>query len=340
MQLSGRRVDDSFSIDDVGSTLLEDLAKGLYIPEEVLREYIQNAIDAHRQWKNITGTEPEGAVQVEIRDEAISILDYGIGMDENDIKRVKAIAVSNKPISLVRLTGHKGVGIWAGLSYFDHITIKSTKRGVDHRYELTIWFKKIVESINDNTNIGQALNPNYEIYEYPDDTSYHYTIVTLYSPSRGKEIFLDEANVMKAINSICPCKIDPTFVYHSDLCNWYSANEFETYDIKVNGKIVYRTFPSNVTDFKTGTLTINDRPVAKYWHVINKRNGKLDEINDQLTGFRIIQNGFTLGEQNLYSKENMIGYDELKVGQLINWYVGEFHVILPDLRTDLRRNGI
>jgi hypothetical protein len=39
---------DSFTIEDVGSTLLEHLAQGLYQPDEVIREYMQNAVDAHR----------------------------------------------------------------------------------------------------------------------------------------------------------------------------------------------------------------------------------------------------------------------------------------------------
>ena len=43
-----RRLNDQFSIKDVGSTLLNHLAKGLYPADEVLREYVQNAIDAHR----------------------------------------------------------------------------------------------------------------------------------------------------------------------------------------------------------------------------------------------------------------------------------------------------
>ena len=41
-----KKIDDKFKIEHVGSSLLNELAKGLYQPESVIREYIQNAIDA------------------------------------------------------------------------------------------------------------------------------------------------------------------------------------------------------------------------------------------------------------------------------------------------------
>src|SRR5437588_11459980 len=81
-----RLLDDRFGIEDVGSTLLDHLAKGLYPADEVLREYIQNAIDAHRMWKHETQTEPEGPIQIEIRGDRLSILDYGIGMFELTVR--------------------------------------------------------------------------------------------------------------------------------------------------------------------------------------------------------------------------------------------------------------
>src|SRR4051812_44305786 len=110
--MEGNKMDDSkylgkladqFTLQDVGSTLLQELAKGLYQPDEVIREYIQNAVDAHRLWKHQEGSDPEGPIQVEIRDNKISILDYGIGMAETTIRRVKAIGVSQKPTSDVPL---------------------------------------------------------------------------------------------------------------------------------------------------------------------------------------------------------------------------------------------
>jgi hypothetical protein len=333
-----RTLDDSFSLNDVGSTLLEDLAKGLYQPKEVLREYIQNAVDAHRMWRNETGYEPEGPVQVEISGGKISIIDYGVGMNEHEIRKVKAIAVSKKRDAEVNLTGHKGVGIWAGLSYFETITLISTRVNSDKMYKLTIDFKKIVDSINENTNIGDALNPNYNIEEYIEDPTVHYTMVTLEGPIRATEFFTSSNEIKRSISEICPCKIDQTFVYHSEVSNWYSQQGFELYDIEVDGEQVFRTFPSNVMNFKTEIISINDSKVATCWYAVNKTNHKLESIGNQLTGFRIIQSGFTLGKQNLYSDENLQRYEILKVGGTLDWNVGEIHVVHRELRPNLDRN--
>src|SRR5437660_872349 len=174
-----RTIDDTFGIEDVGSTLLDHLAKGLYPEAEVLREYIQNAIDAHRIWKHKTGTEPEGPIQVEVRGERLSVIDYGVGMSKEEVRKVKSIAITSKLDSEIPLTGHKGVGIWAGLSYFETLILETTKRGDPFGYRLTIHFRKIVESISDRANIGEVMGGNYFIEEYDEEIEKHSTSVTL-----------------------------------------------------------------------------------------------------------------------------------------------------------------
>lgn len=185
------RIEDAFTINDVGSTLLEELAKGLYQPEEVIREYVQNAVDAHRLWIHEAATQPEGPVQIELGADRIAILDYGIGMDEAAIRRVKAIAVSPKKSAEVGLTGHKGVGIWAGLSYFESLTLSSTKRGINRAYRLTIDFEGIVSDISEDVDIGTVLNEHYRIDEYEAETETHFTNVELQVPTRSADFFQD-----------------------------------------------------------------------------------------------------------------------------------------------------
>lgn len=333
------RLDDKFTLDDVGSSLLEDLAKGLYKPDEVIREYVQNAVDAHRLWSSETGSQPEGPIQIEVRGDKISILDYGIGMDEQEVKRVKSIAVSKKPGADVRLTGHKGVGIWAGLSYFENLTLYTTKRGSDRAYELTLYFKRIVDAISDNASIGDVLDPNYSIDVYEAEIDDHYTDVTLGSPTRSIDCFVDGEKVGDAIRRICPCQIDPTFAFHDNLTEWYSQHGLELFPIAVNGQLVHRSYPGVVEGFESSSITVDDNPVAEYWLAVNKRNAALPVKEDQLVGFRVIQDGFTIGDTNLYGERQRVGFDTLSDAAVKypNWYIGEIHVTLPELRPNLRR---
>jgi hypothetical protein len=303
-----RKVDDTFGIEDVGSTLLDHLAKGLYPEAEVLREYIQNAIDAHRIWKHQTGTDPEGPIQVEVRGQRLSVIDYGVGMSKQEVKKVKSIAITSKLDADILLTGHKGVGIWAGLSYFDTLILETTKRGDPFGYKLTIHFRRIVESINDRTNIGEVMDGNYLIEEFDEEIDKHFTSVTLVNPKRSSVLFASADEIRAAISRICPCEIDPNFTYYQKVKDWCEQQNFELYPIVVDGSPVYRSYPSSVEYFKPFSLTINDVVVAHGWQALHNISEKLVPTHGELVGFRLIESGFTVGGDNLYSSLNLPGY--------------------------------
>src|SRR5262249_32731772 len=45
-KMSWSKIEDTVEIGDIGARLLANLAKGIYSPDNVLREYVQNAADA------------------------------------------------------------------------------------------------------------------------------------------------------------------------------------------------------------------------------------------------------------------------------------------------------
>jgi Histidine kinase-, DNA gyrase B-, and HSP90-like ATPase len=337
-----RRVPDQFSIKDVGSKLLDHLAKGLYPADEVLREYIQNAVDAHRIWLHDYHTEPEGPIQVEVRGDRLSILDYGIGMNEEEVRKVKSIAVTGKIDTDIPLTGHKGVGIWAGLSYFERLILETSRRGSTSGYRLTIYFKRIVNSIDDRYDIGEVMENNYFIDEFDEDYDEHYTSITLENPTRSYDWFTDASKVMDAIRRICPCEINPNFVFSDKVMEWYEQHNLEMFPIVVEGLPVFRLYPSSVEHFKVKPITVNDVVVAQCWYAVNKQNGRLKSTNDELTAFRMIQKGFTLGGENPYSDSKLPGYKQLTLGSAhyLEWHVGEIHIISDNLLPNLQRNQL
>ncbi len=330
---------DKFTIDDVGSSLLQELAQGLYTPPEVIREYIQNAVDAHRLWFAETGQKPTVPIRVQIRGKSITFFDGGIGMDDEEIRNVKSIAVSRKKASDVRLAGHKGVGIWAGLSYFKKLRLYSTKQGSKKAYELIINFDSIVSAIDEDKSIGDVLNPNYQIQIYESDPNEHGAVVTLSDPVRAEDDFVNEEPIANALKKICPCEIDPSFVFYNELLEWHNTHGLDLHKIYLNGEPVYKSFPSVVDNFTSDVLTINDRPVAHYWYAINKKNRILPSTNGELVGFRTSVEGFTIGETNLYSRGDYAGFAEIgkSISSRLDWYVGEFAVLDKDLRPNLQR---
>jgi len=328
---------DKFTLDDVGSSLLQDLARGLYHRHETVREYVQNAVDAHRLFAHLNGVEPGGPIQIEVGANKLSFLDRGVGMPEKEIRRVKSIAVSKKANADIPLTGHKGVGIWAGLSYFEKLTILSTSLGDPKAFELIIHFGRIARAISDEASIDQVLNNNYEINAYEEDPNEHYTDVSLEGPvGQSREWFLDADRIRDAVRRYCPCQLDPTFGLNQEATKWYQEHGFEFFDITVDGEPVYRSYPSAVEGFRQDRISIEDKPVAYYWYAINRESEILKPRDEQLIGLRIVQNGFVLGSDNLYS-EDMQEFDRLKLENYLKWYIGEIHVVASDLRPDLQR---
>ena len=268
------------------------------------------------------------------------MIDYGIGMSKEEVRKVKSIAITSKLYTEISLTGHKGVGIWAGLSYFNTLILDTTKKGYALGYRLTIHFRRIVESINDRTNIGEVMDGNYFIEEYDEEIEKHSTSVTLVNPKRSSALFASVDEIRAAISRICPCEIDPNFTFSQKVKDWYEQQNFEVYPIVVDGSPVYRSYPSSVEHFKNFSITINDVVVAHGWQAIHKVNGKLKPTHGELVGFRLIESGFTVGGDNPYGNSNLPGYVGLNSAVItyIGWHIGEIHIVSNALHLNLLRN--
>jgi HSP90 family molecular chaperone len=140
-----------WTIKDIGAPLLDSLAGGLYSKFEVFREYVQNAVDSYVDFEQETGRTPQNTVQVWVDSDnaALHIKDDGIGMDWEDIKTAKAIAVSPKLIRFNEFVGFRGLGMWSGLSACEKLVLTTTKVGIPYAYRLIIDCKGIVEHYQD-----------------------------------------------------------------------------------------------------------------------------------------------------------------------------------------------
>jgi len=335
------KINDQFELSDVGSQLLDELATGLYDPGEVVREYVQNAVDSHRLWKVKQGVDPDGPVQIELNDDgSLTVLDYGMGMNKDEILEVKSIAVSNKDQSEAIQTGYKGVGIWAGLSSFEKIRITSTKKGIDRKYTLEIDFKEITESVGKG-NMAEVLNPNYEAYVDEGYKEEHYTDVELVRPTKNKSFFQDENKVRQAVRKNCPCRLDSsTFGYHNEVKDWYDSNGFEFFEICVNGKEIKRSYSSDIRDPIFEQITVDDKVVAKLWRSFTDSVGLMKSRDNRLVGYRVFSKGFVIGGKNPYGKEEMSGFQDINVDSYLDWQVGEIFIVDDDISPKLQRDEL
>ena len=140
---------DELDWDDARWSPPREHRPGMYSPQGVLREYIQNAADAY---KDLETPSEEHRIIITPTKNSLSIQDFGVGMDDKGIREAKKIAVSTKSDYEDRV-GFRGIGIWAGLPACKRLLVDSTKEGEEFRYRLVFDFDGIMQHLDDNINI-------------------------------------------------------------------------------------------------------------------------------------------------------------------------------------------
>jgi hypothetical protein len=336
----------TWSIKDVGASLLDSLARGLYTQLEVIREYIQNAIDAYVDFQEYTGFVPQCTVQLRIDDDnaTVHIWDGGVGMDWEDIKTAKAIAVSPKHSRPGEFVGFRGIGIWSGLASCDQLVLETTKAGVPFQYRLTIDCKGIVEHVRDSIPIDELLLGRFSIQEAPYEPSDHFTLVKLIGIHRDHYgDLLDRKKVTQYIEGHLPVPFDPKWPYTPQVMKLLEDISFTTtYEMTINGEAIYRRFPS-VALLKEAQLKepqgmqildSQQREVGYVWYCETARRGSKKALDEKtgIRNFAVRIKNFTIGERGLYAHhQNVIDANNLE------WFVGEIYITDPSIRPDTKR---
>lgn len=345
-----------WTIKDIGAPLLDSLAGGLYSKLAVFREYVQNAVDSYADFEQMTGRTPQNTVQVWVDSDnaALHIKDDGIGMDWEDIKTAKAIAVSPKLIRFNEFVGFRGLGIWSGLSACEQLVLTTTKVGVSSAYRLIIDCKGIVEHYQDPIPIDELLRDRLEIDEKPWDTEDHFTQVKLVNihADRFRELLDVEALTRYAEQNLS-VPFDPDWKSMA-LSDDAPANRSYTemvedmlqdvpwagnYVLTINGVQVYRRFQP-VSEIKPPErhVIVDDlgRQVAIAWLCETNRRSpkialKVSPEKGWVRNFAVRVKNFTIGERGLYANQ-----DVMDPGNL-DWFVGEVYITDNSIKPDTPR---
>ena len=100
-----------FSGQDIGADILPIITTGLYRdPLDTLREYVQNAIDAHAS-----------KIEIAVTSDLVSIRDNGDGMSREIAQRAMRLGMSDKnPKDDV---GFRGIGIYSAFNTCDKLEV-------------------------------------------------------------------------------------------------------------------------------------------------------------------------------------------------------------------------
>ena len=314
---------------------------GIYSHEAVLREYVQNAADAY---VDLPSVPDHAAIQISIEgDDTISIQDNGIGMDEEDIKAAKKIAVSPKADR--NRTGFRGIGIWAGFQACRQLEIVTTKRGDTRRYRLQIDFADILEHVDEDINIKDLLDNRFRIHaEGSAPRNEHYTHVRLIGLDGDYRSLADAQELRRIASQILPCKIDPQFEHAAKLTRFLQALEgYQEYSILVEGGEVFKEFPRDLEEPNFVTLKRNDEEYARIWFCTGDRS--LTPAGLQYRNFRLRIRNFAVGRPGAYDDEDGRAYGIVNMQTLgsrthLNWHVGEIRITNPEIRPDTPRSSL
>ena len=106
-----------YTIKDIGIGLMESITKGLYQdPHFIIREYVQNAIDAKSEH-----------IELVIDTDTIMVADDGVGMPFDEAKKAIRLGISEK--SPLENVGFRGIGIYSAFNLCDALDIYTRASG-------------------------------------------------------------------------------------------------------------------------------------------------------------------------------------------------------------------
>jgi len=185
---------------------------------EVVREYIQNASDALEAFAAIAdqledSTEP--LIKLNIQGRSLVIFDTGIGMDAEEVAKLRRIAYSEKKSDVE--AGHKGIGRLAGIAVADKLKISSTSYGDPKLHHFEFRAKAMRDDVREKKKIGKqetatkVIERHTSLWDDDIDPKEHYTMVEIRGISEKCPELLDSKLLKEYIGEVAPVDFSPEF---------------------------------------------------------------------------------------------------------------------------------
>jgi hypothetical protein len=213
---------------------------------EVVREYIQNAsdaIDAFAPIADLIQDSSEPVIKLSVQGRSLLIFDNGIGMDGEEVSKLRRIAYSEKKVG--EEAGYKGIGRLAGIAVADKLKISSTSYGDPELHHFEFRAKEMREEISENKKRGvlepatAVINRHTDLWSAPIDQKDHYTIVEIRGISESWPELLDEKVLKEYIGDIAPVDFAHDFTWGSKI-----SQRLRQYVPDYSPKTIYLSMPN------------------------------------------------------------------------------------------------
>jgi hypothetical protein len=323
---------------------------------EVIREYIQNASDALDSFAYIgnwlhDSTTPQ--IKVSIQGRSLLIWDNGLGMDAQDIEKLKRVAYSEKKAGAE--AGYKGIGRLAGIAVAQKLLISSTSYGDSLLHKFEFRASDFQADIADKRQKGEqepaseVIKRHTSITQYDVDPQEHYTLVELREIDERYPDLLQPEILSEFIGEIAPVGFSPQFQFSNAIESKLVEN-VPDYSPKViwltspegDRKQVFKPYTAEIGLAEPEYLEVCDptdrgRVLAFCWYATKGKElrgkwraaggkitvaGKTPSEKKRLAGITYKLFGFSIGDRSLPLR-TLWRKDYTRP----LWFTGEIHII-------------
>lgn len=183
---------------------------------EIIREYVQNASDALDAFEGVAETiedDWEAVIKISVHGKSLVVFDTGIGMDAEEMTKLKRVAYSEKKQG--EEAGYKGIGRLAGIAVADKLKISSTSYGDPKLHSFEFRAGDMREDISKKRKAGIqepasiVINRHTTMTTSDVDSESHYTMVELRDVRDSCLDILDIDPLKEYIADIAPVDFAP-----------------------------------------------------------------------------------------------------------------------------------
>jgi len=351
-----------FTLRDIGSKVIDQLSSDIYSgPVSMIRELAKNAYDSYLPIDPDDLEDAGSSREIFISREReangtgrLLIADNGVGQTLEELKANVQISISKKPTELENATGFRGLGSWAALGAGSQIIITSSKKGQAKQSRLTVDVRKIYSKIGADTTLDDILNDP-QCIRFDEESDYnrdkHGTVVEIVCDGPTAKVDRYELNRLypytdpsdKTLQDIliqsCPIPFSSEGGAHEKIYELYEQVGYMPTKISLDGDELEKRLPPELTDFLTEEIKIGGKVAARIWAASNpKESREITQIDDSKhllggPGLQLMKLNVPIGAKNIFS-------DGVVRATTVRWYVGEIHVVLPDVLPDASGQGL
>lgn len=334
----------------VGKYILDTLSIGMYNnPLMLMREYIQNSVDAIDEFKKRENLFENSVIDIRIdgRNRSIRIVDNGTGLSADYAKNaLHDIGRSLKKIPLDR--GFRGIGRLGGLGYCEALTFTTKAKG-EKNYSVSRWdcrkLRSLIKNDQEVVNIIDLIEQvaEFNVLAYSKKRDDHFFMVEMTEAKSPRDILLNVPIVKAYLSQVTPVPFDSKRFAYADMIDAElrkKAPKYDTYNICLNGEQVIKQYSDAVPLGKESKDTISDI------EFIELQNGTgllgfgwiaklnlLGSINSTslVDGIRVRCGNILVGDKNIFS-------ELFREKRFSGYLVGEIHTsdsrLIPNSRRD------